>query len=60
MSQIASSESQPVPWYERLSREGRLRLGSQRLDLLRFTAVDRNVDVEGALQAVREEQPDPR
>lgn len=44
-----------VPWPERLSREGRLRLGSQDWGSLRVTSLEHPVDIQAALRSVRED-----
>jgi antitoxin (DNA-binding transcriptional repressor) of toxin-antitoxin stability system len=44
-----------VPWRERLSREGRLRVGSQDWAALRISSVGRPVDIQEALRSVRED-----
>jgi antitoxin (DNA-binding transcriptional repressor) of toxin-antitoxin stability system len=42
-------------WRERLAREGRLRLGTQDWSHLQLSRLDRRVDVQAALSAVRED-----
>ena len=44
-----------VPWRERLSREGRLRLGSQDWAALRVSSAGRPVDIQEALRSVRDD-----
>lgn len=44
-----------VPWRERLSREGRLRLGSQDWAALQVSSAGRPVDIQEALRSVRED-----
>jgi antitoxin (DNA-binding transcriptional repressor) of toxin-antitoxin stability system len=42
-------------WRERLSREGRLRLGTQDWAALRVSPLDRSVNIQEALRSVRED-----
>lgn len=42
-------------WRERLAREGRLQLGTQRWETLSISPVDRPVDIQAALRAIRED-----
>jgi antitoxin (DNA-binding transcriptional repressor) of toxin-antitoxin stability system len=44
IAQLGPPDKQPVPWRERLSREGRLQLGTQSWADLRISPVDRGVD----------------
>jgi antitoxin (DNA-binding transcriptional repressor) of toxin-antitoxin stability system len=44
-----------IPWPERLSREGGLRLGSQDWAALRVTSLGQPVDIQAALRSVRED-----
>lgn len=60
VAQIVPPDPQSLPWHERLAREGRLRLGTQRLADLRFAPLDRSIDIQAALQAVREEPHEVR
>jgi antitoxin (DNA-binding transcriptional repressor) of toxin-antitoxin stability system len=55
IAQIGPADAGAVAWYEQLAREGRLRLGSQRFEGLRFSRPRRPVGIQASLQAVREE-----
>jgi prevent-host-death family protein len=57
IAQLGPLETKGIQWRERLAREGRLRRGTQRWDSLKISTLDRAVDVQAALRAVRE---DPR
>ena len=57
IAQLGPLDREAVQWRDRLAREGRLRPGSQRWDSLQISRLDRTVDVQAALRAVRE---DPR
>ena len=50
----------PLSWRERLASEGRLRLGSQRWGDLRISQLDRPVDIQASLRAVREDPHEVR
>ncbi|MGQ0639529.1 MAG: type II toxin-antitoxin system Phd/YefM family antitoxin [Gemmatimonadaceae bacterium] len=47
-------------WPERLAREGRLRLGSQRWGELAISQADRRVDIQASVRAVREDPHEVR
>jgi antitoxin (DNA-binding transcriptional repressor) of toxin-antitoxin stability system len=55
LAQIGPVRDAAGSWWDRMASEGRLRPGSQRWDTLKVTALGRAIDVQGALQAVREE-----
>jgi prevent-host-death family protein len=60
IAQIVPPDPGAVAWPERLSRAGRLRLGSQRFDTIRFSPITGPVDPQASLQAVREEPDEVR
>jgi antitoxin (DNA-binding transcriptional repressor) of toxin-antitoxin stability system len=47
-------------WRERMARQGRLRLGTQRWAELKISKLDRAVDIQASLQAVREDPTEVR
>lgn len=47
-------------WHERLAREGRLRPGTQNWSRLKITSLDRRVDIQASLRAVREDPSEVR
>ncbi|MBI4617532.1 MAG: type II toxin-antitoxin system Phd/YefM family antitoxin [Planctomycetes bacterium] len=47
-------------WRERLARDGRLRLGTQRWAALAISTLDRPVDIQASLRAVREDPSEVR
>ena len=49
-----------VAWQERLARAGRLRLGTQDWSGLKISPVDRPVDIQTSLDAVREDPSEVR
>jgi antitoxin (DNA-binding transcriptional repressor) of toxin-antitoxin stability system len=57
IAQLGPPEPGPLTWRDRLAGEGRLRLGTQDWSTLEISKLDRPVDIQAALRAVRE---DPR
>jgi prevent-host-death family protein len=57
IAQLGPLDKHVLPWRERLTREGRLRKGTQSWGTLKITALGRRVDIQSALKTVRE---DPR
>jgi prevent-host-death family protein len=55
VAQLGPLEGEPTSWRERLARDGRLRLGTQDWRTLRIATLPHTVDIQAALQAVREE-----
>jgi len=49
-----------LSWHERLAREGRLRLGTQNWSALKISKVDRRIDIQASLDAVREDPSEVR
>ena len=60
VAQLGPLDSTPLPWRDRLVREGRLRRGTQNWGALRISALGRAVDIQSSLQAVRDEPRPPR
>ncbi|HEX9690872.1 MAG TPA: hypothetical protein VGA22_02115 [Gemmatimonadales bacterium] len=60
IAQIGPPDPVPRSWRERLAREGRLRLGSQRWDELEISPLPRSVDIQASLRAVREDPHEVR
>jgi antitoxin (DNA-binding transcriptional repressor) of toxin-antitoxin stability system len=60
IAQLGPLEAPPEAWPERLARSGRLRLGTQAWDQLEITNLDRPVDIQTSLRAVREESGEVR
>jgi len=60
IAQIVPPDRGPVAWPERLARTGRLRLGSQRLNKLKFSRTRKRVPIQDSLQAVREDPDEVR
>jgi hypothetical protein len=60
IAEIGPPGPAPLSWPERLAREGRLRLGSQRWRELTISPLDRPVDIQASLRAVREDPHEVR
>jgi antitoxin (DNA-binding transcriptional repressor) of toxin-antitoxin stability system len=60
IAQLGPPEAEAVVWHERLAREGRLRLGSQSWSKLKLSKLDRPVDIQTSLRAVREDPNEVR
>jgi len=52
--EIVTAQTGALSWRERLAREGRLKLGTQDWGRLQITPLDHPVDIEEALEYVRE------
>jgi antitoxin (DNA-binding transcriptional repressor) of toxin-antitoxin stability system len=60
IAQIGPPQGEALPWRDRLAREGRLRLGTQDWAKLRLSRLDRRVDIQASLRAVREDPSEVR
>lgn len=60
IAQIGPLDAAPLSWRERLEREGRLRQGSQNWRALEISKLDRDVDIQASLRAVREDPHEVR
>jgi antitoxin (DNA-binding transcriptional repressor) of toxin-antitoxin stability system len=60
IAELGPPEAEARSWRERLAREGRLRLGTQDFERLRISKLDRRVDIQASLRAVREEPGEVR
>lgn len=60
IAEIGPPQPTALSWRERLARAGRLRLGSQRWGDLRISPLDRVVDIQASLRAVREDPHEVR
>ena len=60
IAQIGPPQPTPVSWRDRLAREGRLRLGTQNWQALIISKLDRPVDIQASLRAVREDPSEVR
>jgi prevent-host-death family protein len=60
VAELGPLEKENVPWRDRLVREGRLRRGTQRWGTLKVSRLDRAVDIQSSLRAVREDPSEVR
>jgi antitoxin (DNA-binding transcriptional repressor) of toxin-antitoxin stability system len=60
IAQLGPPQGEAPTWHERLSREGRLRLGTQDWAKLDISKLDRPVDIQASLRAVREDPSEVR
>jgi antitoxin (DNA-binding transcriptional repressor) of toxin-antitoxin stability system len=55
IAQLGPLQTEALSWRDRLAREGRLRLGTQDWSKLELSRLDRRVDIQASLRAVRED-----
>lgn len=60
IAQLVPPDREAVTWRDRLARDGRLRPGTQDWGRLRISRLDRPVDIQAALRAVREDPSEVR
>lgn len=60
IAQLGPLEASVQSWRERLSQAGRLRPGTQDWSALRISRLDRRVDIQASLRAVREDPSEVR
>jgi len=60
IAQIGPPQVEAVSWRERMARQGRLRLGTQKWAALKISKLDRVVDIQASLRAVREDPSEVR
>jgi prevent-host-death family protein len=60
VAQLGPLDRKDVPWRDRLAKEGRLRRGTQRWGSLRITRLERPVEIQSPLRAVREDPGEVR
>jgi antitoxin (DNA-binding transcriptional repressor) of toxin-antitoxin stability system len=60
IAQLGPPPMEGGSWRERMARQGRLRLGTQRWGKLKISKLDRAVDIQASLQAVREDPAEVR
>ena len=60
IAELGPPQAEPSSWYDRLGRAGRLRPGTQNWDALKISALDRRVDIQASLRAVREDPSEIR
>jgi antitoxin (DNA-binding transcriptional repressor) of toxin-antitoxin stability system len=60
IAELGPPRAESVPWHDRLARDGRLRPGTQQWSTLRVAPLDRQVDIQASLRAVREDSSEVR
>ena len=55
-----NSHGEPLSWRDRLVHEGRLRPGTQDWGALRISTIERHIDIQSSLRAVREDPDELR
>jgi len=55
IAQLGPLQTEALSWRDRVAREGRLRLGTQDWSKLELSRLDRRVDIQASLRAVRED-----
>ena len=60
IAQLGPLQDNALTWRDRLEREGRLRLGTQEWAELSVTKIDRSIDIQASLGAVREDPHEVR
>jgi antitoxin (DNA-binding transcriptional repressor) of toxin-antitoxin stability system len=60
IAQLGPLEADVQSWRERLSQAGRLKPGTQDWSALRISKLDRRVDIQASLRAVREDPSEVR
>jgi antitoxin (DNA-binding transcriptional repressor) of toxin-antitoxin stability system len=60
IAELGPPQPAPSSWQDRLVRSGRLRPGTQNWGALRISALDRRVDIQASLRAVREDPSEIR
>lgn len=60
VAQLGPLQAETLSWRDRLAREGRLRLGTQNWGTLEISKLERRVDIQASLRAVREDPSEVR
>jgi antitoxin (DNA-binding transcriptional repressor) of toxin-antitoxin stability system len=60
VAQLGPPDSENLSWRDRLARDGRLLLGTQDWSTLHISELDRQVDIQASLRAVREDPSEIR
>jgi antitoxin (DNA-binding transcriptional repressor) of toxin-antitoxin stability system len=60
IAELGPAQAEPSSWHDRLVLAGRLRPGTQNWDALKISALDRRVDIQASLRAVREDPSEIR
>lgn len=60
IAELGPARGEPLSWRDRLVREGRLRPGTQDWGALKISTIDRRMDIQSSLRAVREDPGEVR
>jgi antitoxin (DNA-binding transcriptional repressor) of toxin-antitoxin stability system len=60
IAELGPLQGEPRPWHDRLASEGRLRRGTQNWERLKISRLERQVDIQASLRAVREDPDEIR
>lgn len=60
IAELGPPRGEPLSWRDRLVREGRLRPGTQDWGSLKISNIERRVDIQASLRAVREDPDEVR
>ena len=60
IAELGPARGEPLSWRDRLVRDGRLRPGTQEWGALKITTIERRVDIQASLRAVREDPGEVR
>ena len=60
IAELGPLQPEPLGWRERLVREGRLRVGTQDWKTFKVSKLDRPIDIQSSLAAVREDAREVR
>jgi antitoxin (DNA-binding transcriptional repressor) of toxin-antitoxin stability system len=60
IAEIGPPRQPPGSWHDRLARAGRLRPGTQQWSTLAVSRLERRVDIQASLRAVREDPDEVR
>ncbi len=60
IAELGPARPEPLSWRDRLVREGRLRPGTQNWGALNISNIERRVDIQSSLRAIREEPDEVR
>jgi antitoxin (DNA-binding transcriptional repressor) of toxin-antitoxin stability system len=60
VAELGPPQPNASPWHQRLTRQGRLRPGTQNWAKLRISSSSRDIDIQASLRAVREDPGEVR
>jgi antitoxin (DNA-binding transcriptional repressor) of toxin-antitoxin stability system len=60
IAELGPLQAESLSWHDRLAREGRLRRGTQNWEKLKISKLERRVDIQASLRAVREDPHEVR